>query len=112
MLEAMAIPMIRHWANGCAGGSERNTGLTMLKSKTGAATLLIHMLAKEATSIYARSKMDGLLEGAIDSGILCFPNSALVEDLLPGVEDPDPEPDPESDAKPIGVSMFQIQSSI
>ena len=59
-LLANAIPITRLLAKGCVGGSVRKIGCTKLKHKTGAATLDIHMLAKVATSMFARMTKRGL----------------------------------------------------
>lgn len=58
-LEANAMPMIKHGPNGDPTGSVRRIGWIKDKHRTGAATLLIHMLAMEATNMLTKSTRDG-----------------------------------------------------
>jgi hypothetical protein len=65
ILAASAIARIRHGAKEDFGGSVRKIGRIRVKQRVGAATLLIHILAKQLTPIKAKRTLAGFVPAVL-----------------------------------------------
>lgn len=84
MLDASAMPRMRALEKLESEGRLRSKGCMMEKHKTGAATLLIHMLATMATNMFVSSTVRGLVPAllrtkvAMSLAMLYFDRAAAI----------------------------------
>jgi len=72
------MPRIKHGANEDLGGSVRSIGRIRVKQSVGAATLLIHILAKQATPIKASRTVLGRVPARLNTFVIKMRSIAVL----------------------------------